>query len=80
MSVSEWTEGVDVNKREERYYITFFAGGPGKISISPLRPPCTPRNPIETIAPRRGTALYAEFVPHPKGSPERGAGDGASRD
>ena len=28
-------------------------GGPGKISISPLRPPCTPRNPIETIAPRR---------------------------
>ena len=23
------------------------------MSISPLRPPCTPRNPIETIAPRR---------------------------
>ena len=41
-------------------------GGPGKISISPLRPPCTPRNPIETIAPRRGTALYAEFVLHQK--------------
>ena len=34
------------------FLITFFAGGPGKISISPLRPPCTPRNPIETIAPR----------------------------
>ena len=33
-------------------FFIFFAGGPGKISISPLRPPCTPRNPIETIAPR----------------------------
>ena len=49
-----------------------FCGGPGKISISPLRPPCTPRNPIETIAPRRGTALCAEFVPHPKAPPLAG--------
>ena len=64
--------GVDVNKREESYYITFFAGGPGKISISPLRPPCTPRNPIETIAPRRGTALYAVLALHPKAPPLAG--------
>ena len=48
--------------------MNFFARGPGKISISPLRPPGDPRNPIETIAPRRGTALYAVFALHPKGS------------
>ena len=54
------------------FLITFFAGGPGKISISPLRLPCTHRNPIETIAPRRGTALYAEFVLHQKASPLAG--------
>ena len=39
------------------------------MSISPLRPPGDPRNPFETIAPRRGTALHAVFALHPKGSP-----------
>ena len=42
------------------------------MSISPLRPPCTPRNPIETIAPRRGTALYTEVVLCQKAPPFMG--------
>ena len=54
------------------FLITFFAGGPGKISISPLRPPGDPRNPFETIAPRRGTALYAVFVLYQKAPPFMG--------
>ena len=49
-----------------------FARGPGKISISPLRPPGNPRNPIETIAPRRGTALHTELVLQFKPSPFTG--------
>ena len=49
--------------------MNFFARGPGKISISPLRPPGDPHNPFETIAPRRGTALYAVFALYTKGSP-----------
>ena len=52
--------------------MNFFARGPGKISISPLRPPGDPRNPFETIAPRRGTALYAVFVLYQKAPPFMG--------
>ena len=67
-------------KSTASFFITFFAGGPGKISISPLRPPCTPRNPIETIALRRGTALYAEFGLQFKLSPFTGKVSRRSRD
>ena len=40
-AVSEFSEGVNQTNSRKLLY-NFFAGGPGKISISPLRPPCTP--------------------------------------
>ena len=65
------TEGLTQANSCELLY-TLFAKGPGEISISPLRPPGDPRNPFETIAPRRGTALYAVFVLYQKAPPFMG--------
>ncbi len=65
------TEGLTQANSCKLLY-TLFAKGPGEISISPLRPPGDPRNPFETIAPRRGTALYAVFVLYQKAPPFMG--------
>ena len=62
------------------FFITFLQGGQGRFRFLPLGPPAPPRNPIETIAPRRGTALYAEFVLQFKLSPFTGKVSRRSRD
>ena len=67
-------------KSTASFFITFLQGGQGRFRFLPLGPPAPPRNPIETIAPRRGTALYAEFVLQFKLSPFTGKVSRRSRD
>ena len=52
--------------------VTGSPGGRGRFRFLPLGPPGNPHNPIETIAPRRGTALHAVFVLHQKAPPPAG--------
>ena len=51
----------------------FFAGGPGKISISPLRPPCTPVTPLKRSL-REGYGTVRRVCTAPKGATIYGGG------
>ena len=70
-AVSEFSEGVKQTKSTTSFFI-FFAGGPGKISISPLRPPCTPLTPLKRSL-REGVRHGMPCLYRTKRRPEQGA-------